>query len=562
MLFTTSESSYFRSLSIRANDNNYNQEAEGGGNGGGGSGAAGRKVKNPSKAEKSKISAKCKKPAKVKKPNRDFAKTQANDTSGIDFLTSEARAAFIRLLKVFTEAPILHHFDREYNIRIDTDASGYAIGGVHSQLTSDLSDSDHMTSENSNPDPKFFKSELGQWHPVAFFSRKMIPTETQSETHNQELLAIVEAFKTWRHYLKGCKYEVLVPTDQINLWGFMNTKSFSPKQFRWAKKLFRYHFRINYRQRKANGAADALFRFSQRSTDEKATLKAENYQILHRLQTSQTKASIAELSFFSLKARPKNSLFSPHQLLIYGTHVRPWLCQLWDELRGELASEGPHKISIGGKQFRLTKLQADNSKAKDIRSKNDLVEGWDDVDGVLHHQGLLYDPEIIQTELISRHHNDPLARHFGIEKTWELVTRKYHWPTLRHDVETYVKGCDVCLASKAMQHKPYRDLQSLLVHTYRWKNLSTDFVTGLPISTNWKSESYNSILVIVDRLTKMVHYEPVKVTIDAFGFAEVIIDMVVPLHGLPDSIVSDRGSVFTWSLDHHFVTFSESTEAS
>ena len=77
-----------------------------------------------------------------------------------------------------------------------------------------------------------------------------------------------------------------------------------------------------------------------------------------------------------------------------------------------------------------------------------------------------------------------------------------------------------------------------------------DFVTGLPLSSDWKSDSYNSILVIVNRLTKMVHYKPVKVTIDAPGLAEVIIDVVVWYYGLPDSIVSNRGSVFTskfWS---------------
>ena len=83
-----------------------------------------------------------------------------------------------------------------------------------------------------------------------------------------------------------------------------------------------------------------------------------------------------------------------------------------------------------------------------------------------------------------------------------------------------------------------------------------DFVTGLPISTDWKGDSYDSILVIVDRLTKMVHYKPVKVTIDAPGLAEVIIDVVVRHHGLPDSIVTDRGSFFTskfWSLLCYFL---------
>ncbi len=66
-----------------------------------------------------------------------------------------------------------------------------------------------------------------------------------------------------------------------------------------------------------------------------------------------------------------------------------------------------------------------------------------------------------------------------------------------------------------------------------------DFVTGLPISANWKGDSYDSIWDIVDRLTKMVHYQPVKVMIDISGLAEVIIDVVVHYHGVPESIVMD-----------------------
>ena len=71
-----------------------------------------------------------------------------------------------------------------------------------------------------------------------------------------------------------------------------------------------------------------------------------------------------------------------------------------------------------------------------------------------------------------------------------------------------------------------------------------DFVTSLPISTNWKGDSYDSILVIIDRLIKMVYYKPVKISIDASRLAEVIIDMIVWHHGLPNSIVTDKGSLF------------------
>ncbi len=66
-----------------------------------------------------------------------------------------------------------------------------------------------------------------------------------------------------------------------------------------------------------------------------------------------------------------------------------------------------------------------------------------------------------------------------------------------------------------------------------------DFVTDLPILADWKGDSYDSILVIVDRLTKMVHSVPVKVTIDTPSLAEVIIDVIVRHHGVPESIVTD-----------------------
>ena len=70
----------------------------------------------------------------------------------------------------------------------------------------------------------------------------MIPAETRYETHNGELLAIVEAFKTCCYYLKGYKHEVLVLTDNNNLYWFMDTKSLSFRQVRWAQELFYYYF--------------------------------------------------------------------------------------------------------------------------------------------------------------------------------------------------------------------------------------------------------------------------------------------------------------------------------
>ena len=127
-------------------------------------------------------------------------------------------------------------------------------------------------------------------------SGKIIPAKIRYKTQDVELLDIVEAFKTWRHYLEGCKHEFLALTDHNNFRRFMDTKSLSSRQVRWAQELSRYHFRIDYRKGKANGAADALSRFPQRSLNDEEKLRAENTQIFHRLQSSLTSASLSGLS--------------------------------------------------------------------------------------------------------------------------------------------------------------------------------------------------------------------------------------------------------------------------
>ena len=208
---------------------------------------------------------------KVQKTSKSKNSSKSKKAIGpSDFLTLGAKLAFTELRQAFLKALILHHFDLEHHIRIETNASGYAIIGVLSQLTSD---------------------DSSRWHLVAFFSRKMIPTETRYKTHDGELLAIVEAFTTWKHYLEGSQHEVLVLTDHNNLRRFIETKSLSSKQVRWAQKLSSYHFRIDYHQGKANGAADALSQYPQRNAEEEETPQAENVKILYCLQFLLAKVS-------------------------------------------------------------------------------------------------------------------------------------------------------------------------------------------------------------------------------------------------------------------------------
>ena len=143
-------------------------------------------------------------------------------------------------------------------------------------------------------------------------------------------------------------------------------------------------------------------------------------------------------------------------MLIYKTVVLLQLCQFWDTIWSKLADKGPYVASIKGMRMRLPELQDNDKEAMKLRSER-LPEGWKNIEQVFYYQGFPYVPKIIRSELISRHNNDPLAGHFGIEKTCKLVAKKYYWPTLQQNVKAYFKGCDVCLALKAVRHKPYRD---------------------------------------------------------------------------------------------------------
>lgn len=152
--------------------------------------------------------------------------------------------------------------------------------------------------------------------------------------------------------------------------------------------------------------------------------------------------------------------------------------------------------------------------------------------------------EIIWMELISWHHNNSLARYFGINKTRELIDWKYHWPSFQKVVKAYIKGCNAYLGLKTVKHKFYIDLQLLPVLIHQWKKLSIDFVIKLSTLINWKGKMYDFILVIVNWLTKIGYYKPGKITINILGLAEVILDTVVWHYGLFNLIVSDKSSLF------------------
>ncbi|XP_011270565.1 hypothetical protein CAOG_08903 [Capsaspora owczarzaki ATCC 30864] len=141
------------------------------------------------------------------------------------------------------------------------------------------------------------------------------------------------------------------------------------------------------------------------------------------------------------------------------------------------------------------------------------------------------------------------AGHFGIRKTIELVQRDYYWPKMHDTIQHYVESCETCIRSKTSSHKPYGLLKPLPIAEHPWKSISMDFITQLP-----PSNSFDAICVVVDRLTKMAHFMPCTTRINALGTADLLIRRVFLYHGLPDDIVSDRGSVFVSHLWNHLFT--------
>ena len=111
---------------------------------------------------------------------------------------------------------------------------------------------------------------------------------------------------------------------------------------------------------------------------------------------------------------------------------------------------------------------------------------------------------------------------------------------MKHDITKYISECDICERVKADHMRTPGFLQPLPITVWKWEDISMDFVVGLPCTT----KGYDSIWVIVDRLTKSAHFLPVDTRYSAKKYAKLYFDRVVTLHGVSLTIVSDRGSVF------------------
>ena len=147
----------------------------------------------------------------------------------------------------------------------------------------------------------------------------------------------------------------------------------------------------------------------------------------------------------------------------------------------------------------------------------------------------------LKQKIMYEMHAAPYSGHLGAGNTERNIATHYWWTNLQKDVIQYVKVCPVCQRNRKPTHKAYGELQSLPVPKDTWTSISMDFITGLPTT----ERGNNSIMVVVDRMSKMVHLIATVQSVTAQGVAQLFQDRIFALHGVPDDIISDRDSKFT-----------------
>ena len=348
----------------------------------------------------------------------------------------------------------------------------------------------------------------GRLHPVAFYSRRMQPAEINYDAGDKEALAIVATFKHFRPWLLGSRHPVILLCDHLNLASLMTTKTLNRRQARWAQFLADFDFRFAHIPGTKN-PADAPSRrpdYVPKEGDEHVTQQTTNL--------------FPQSAFEHIRSQ----LSTPSSVSISALFTTPH-------------SDLPERVKTAQDADQQWRQHTEKSDARFTINE-----------GTVLYDGLLYVPEALRLETIRQHHDSPSAGHPGRAITIDLVTRNFSWPGLRRQIREYVTSCDTCQRVKADRHKPYGLLQPLPVPTRPWESVSWDFIVKLPVS-----KGYDSIWVIICRLSKLSHFIPCRESMDATELADLFVREVFRLHGAPRDVISDRGSTFVSAFFTNFL---------
>ena len=458
----------------------------------------------------------------------NFSKIAAPITSltkkGVPFTWEKPQQdAFESLKSMLVTAPVLAHYNPTLETILQTDASHFGWGFIISQIN----------------------AETRLEHPIAIESGRFTGAQLNYSTSEKEFLAIVQAFVRNRHML--LQVATLVVTDHNNLKYWMEPRQLTPRQARWKETLAPFRFKIVYRPGKQATMPDALSRRADYHPGKGSTIHQEfnfvqalpNYeedQLASPNLAEQTTPNLLLRALQPLVSALDRSYFVDDVDITQGLQEDNEISPVREQMLQVQCATCQHPSC---RAFRtdppaLTDLRR-SSRNQGLRSPKWTKRGF------LTVGDRIYVPNYndARVKILRARHDSPLAGHPGISKTLELISRDYTWVQLKRDVEAYVSGCAVCQRTKPSHQKPTGQLHSLQVPTRPWMDLSMDFIEELP-----SSYGHNSILVVVDRLTKWAIFIPTTTRLNSPGLAELFLEYVVCQHGLPTSIVSDRGSKF------------------